>query len=165
MTDIDARYMQLALDCARKSPPKPTNYCVGAVLVDAEKNHIISTGYTLELPGNTHAEQCCLQKVADAHGVKPDSVRDVLPPNAVIYTTMEPCIARLSGNLPCVDRVIQAGIDAVYCGVQEPDTFVKKNEGKAKLEAAGIKCLVVPGFDDEILAVATAGHDEQQDKS
>lgn len=158
MTDHHARYMQLALDCARKSPPKPTNYCVGAVLVDMEKNEILSTGYTVELLGNTHAEQCCLQKIADAHGIPPDSVREVLPANSAIYTTMEPCIERLSGNLPCVDRVIQAGISTVYCGVQEPDTFVQKNAGKAKLEAAGIQCLLVTGFEKDILAVATAGH-------
>jgi len=50
--------MRFALELAEKSPPKPTNYRVGAVVVDAF-NNILATGYTLELPGNTHAEQCC----------------------------------------------------------------------------------------------------------
>ncbi len=42
--------MELALDKARLSPPTSTKFCVGAVLVDAEKNEIVSTGYSLELP-------------------------------------------------------------------------------------------------------------------
>ena len=65
------RYMEYALDQARLSPPGPDKFCVGAVLVDAGKNRILSTGYSLELPrdtlgesGSTHAEQCCFLKVA-----------------------------------------------------------------------------------------------------
>src|SRR4051812_11593611 len=57
-----ATYMRLALDQAHESPPKPSNFRVGALLVDADTGAILSRGYTLELPGNTHAEQCCLIK-------------------------------------------------------------------------------------------------------
>ena len=90
-------------------------------------------------------------------------MNNVLPPNTVIYTTMEPCIERLSGNLPCADRIVKTraagrGIGIVYSGVQEPDTFVQKNAGRTKLEAAGVQCVLVSGFEEEILAVATAGH-------
>lgn len=163
MAEKHSNYMRLALDEARKSSPKPTNYCVGAVLVDADRDEILSTGYTLELPGNTHAEQCCLEKLADAKGLAEEDLGVVLPDNTVIYTTMEPCIERLSGNLPCADRILRIrsgskGIQIVYSGVQEPDTFVQKNAGRLKLEAAGIQCVLVPGFEDEILAIATAGH-------
>lgn len=160
-----AHYMRLALDEARKSPPKPTNYCVGAVLVDPLKDEVLSTGYTLELPGNTHAEQCCLQKLASKVGVAEEDLGLALPPVCAIYTTMEPCIERLSGNLPCVDRIIRTaqrghGTLTVYSGVHEPDTFVQKNSGKAKLAAAGIEFVHIPGFEEEILAVATAGHEK-----
>ncbi|MCJ1253377.1 hypothetical protein MMC24_001188 [Lignoscripta atroalba] len=160
-----ADYMRLALSLAEKSPPKPSNFRVGAVLVDQAKNSILSTGYTLELPGNTHAEQCCLQKYATANGRSGEEVGDILPQATVIYTTMEPCGKRLSGNLPCVDRILKTksglhgGIKTVYLGVKEPDTFVGQNAGRAKLEDAGIACIHVPGFEAEILEVATAGHD------
>ena len=57
-------YMEYALEKARLSPPAPTKFCVGAVLVDADRNEILSTGYSMELPGdrpgdpgNTHADQ------------------------------------------------------------------------------------------------------------
>lgn len=160
------KYMQQALDEARKSPPQSTNYCVGALLVDVERDLVLSTGYTLELPGNTHAEQCCLQKIIDSHDSPEQDVRNCLPANTAIYTTMEPCVFRQSGNLPCVDRILGAhgtdrGIQTVYSGVLEPKAFVDNTIGRGKLEAAGIKCIEVPGFANEILAVATAGHQKK----
>ncbi|KAK8170842.1 cytidine deaminase-like protein [Phyllosticta citrichinensis] len=157
-------YMRLALAEALKSPPKPTNFCVGALLVDESNGHILATGYTLELEGNTHAEQCALRKYATASNVTEERIGEVLPEHTVIYTTMEPCNLRLSGNLPCADRILQTrsngkgGIKKVYLGVKEPEKFVGENEGRAKLEANGIQCVHVPGLEQEILAVATAGH-------
>ncbi|KAI9654249.1 MAG: hypothetical protein M1821_006777 [Bathelium mastoideum] len=157
-------YMRLALQQAEKSPPKPSNFRVGAVLLDSANNQVLATGFTLELPGNTHAEQCCLQKYADAHGLPEERVGEVLPQGTVLYTTMEPCNLRASGNLPCVDRIIRTqadgnhGIRNVYVGVKEPETFVGENQGRAKLAARGIESIPVPGLEDEILKVATAGH-------
>ncbi|MCJ1317609.1 hypothetical protein MMC15_002934 [Xylographa vitiligo] len=162
-------YMRLANELAKQSPPKPTNFCVGAILVDEAENKVLSTGYTLELPGNTHAEQCCLYKFATQHGRSEDDIADLVPKGAVIYTTMEPCGKRLSGNLPCIDRIlntrngINGGIQKVYHGVAEPETFVGQNTGRARLEAAGIQCVHVSGFEQEILAVATAGHPRKED--
>ncbi|KAK4128425.1 cytidine deaminase-like protein [Parathielavia appendiculata] len=155
-------YMRLALEQARKSPPKPTNYRVGAVLVDTTTNQILATGYTLELPGNAHAEQCCFMKLAEQHGVPEERLRDVLPSDLALalYTTVEPCSKRLSGNLPCVERVLRLAnlIRSVYVGVMEPETFVAENTGRRSLENAGITVVRVEGLEKEILEVATAGH-------
>ena len=153
-------YMKYALSLAKQSPPKPTNYCVGAVLVDVPSNMILATGYTLELPGNTHAEQCCFMKLAAQHQVSEDSLKDVLPRDMALYTTMEPCSKRLSGNLPCAERVLQlaGSIKTVYVGVMEPEKFVAQNTGRKALENAGIAFKKVDGLEDEILAVARAGH-------
>jgi pyrimidine deaminase RibD-like protein len=153
-------YMRLALEQAQKSPPKPTNYRVGAVVVDSAANEILATGFTLELPGNTHAEQCCFIKLAGKHGVSEENLKDALPSELDLYTTVEPCSKRLSGNLPCVERVLRlAGcIRTVYVGIMEPETFVAENTGKKSLEHAGISVVHVEGFEKEILEVATAGH-------
>lgn len=150
-------YLSYALDLARKSPPKPTNFCVGAVLVNSSDNTILADGYTLELPGNTHAEQCALDKFYKGN--------EQLPEGTVLYTTMEPCNFRASGNAPCVERILQTwasgkpGIATVYSGVREPEKFVGENQGRARLEKAGIKCVYVDGLGQEILDVATAGHE------
>lgn len=161
-----AHFMQLALSEARKSPPKPTNFCVGACLVAAgSPPTLLDTGYTLECEGNTHAEQCCFIKQARLHGCTEEELGEHLPPDTVLYTTMEPCNKRSVGNLPCVDRILQLrrkngsqAISTVYVGVGEPETFVGVNEGRKKLEDSGIRVIHVPGFEDEILRVATAGH-------
>jgi len=87
----DVDYMRYALTLARKSPPKPTNYRVGALLLDANTKSIIATGYTLECEGNTHAEQSCFIKLAAEHKISEESLADVLPGNTVLYTTVEPC--------------------------------------------------------------------------
>ncbi|KAI0009228.1 cytidine deaminase-like protein [Xylariaceae sp. FL0662B] len=164
--DIEAgdheAYMKYALSLATQSPPKPSNYRVGALVVDTAKNEILATGYTLELPGNTHAEQCCFEKLAKKYAVAVNHLSEALPDSVVLYTTVEPCSRRLSGNLPCVDRILALGkrIKTVYVGVQEPEKFVIHNSSKQKLKEAGIGFVHVGGLEKEILEVATAGHEK-----
>ncbi|KAL9124731.1 MAG: hypothetical protein Q9217_005968 [Psora testacea] len=161
-------YMQYALDLARKSTPQPTNFCVGAVLVSETDNEIVSTGYTLELPGNTHAEQCCLMKYEEEVNGPKGRLRLSTPHSLVLYTTMEPCNKRASGNESCVNRILETrhwgagqGILKVYVGVQEPTKFVGVNEGREKLGEAGIQYVHVSGMEKDILEVATAGHERE----
>ncbi|KAI9371351.1 cytidine deaminase-like protein [Aspergillus egyptiacus] len=175
------QYLQKALALAEKAPSLPTNFRVGAILLSrkegdlfAEQDEVLSTGYTMELPGNTHAEQCCLSNYASSHSVPDEQIASVLPDTPgrklVMYVTMEPCGKRLSGNLPCVQRIIQTrdggrrGIQKVYFGVKEPGTFVGQSEGCKMLTEAGIEWAVVQGLEREILSVATAGHENSEEE-
>lgn len=153
-------YMQYALSLARRSPPKASNYCVGAVIVDQSTNTIIANGYTLELEGNTHAEQCCLIKLSQKHKVPEEELKNLLPSNLALYTTVEPCSKRLSGNKPCAERILGLAsvIKVVYVGVLEPKEFVEDNTGRGALEEAGVRFEHVGGMEEEILRVAKAGH-------
>lgn len=153
-------FMRYAIALARQSPPKPSNFCVGAVLVSSTASEILSTGYTLECEGNTHAEQSCFIKLSKANGVPEERLGDILPEDTVLYTTMEPCVKRLSGNKSCVERILALGesIRTVYVGVKEPEKFVGQNEGRKLLEDAGVRVVLVEGLEKEILSVATAGH-------
>lgn len=154
-------YMEYALEQAQKSPPRPTNFRVGAVLLDACTNTIVATGYSLELPGNTHAEQTFM-KVAEMHNIAEEAIGKRLPENTVLYTTMEPCNKRLSGNLTCVERILRLGnaIKTVYVGIKEPEKFVGENLGRQRLENARIKVEHIKdeGIEKRILATATAGY-------
>lgn len=161
-------YLRLALSQAHESPPKPTNFRVGALLVDADTGKVLASGYTLEAPGNTHAEQSALIKYGQVHGLPEERVGEVLPPNTVLYTTMEPCNMRSAGNMTCVDRILRTkdrdgkpAIRKVYSGVREPEKFVGENRGRAKLEESGIECVYITGLEQEILEVATAGHTKE----
>lgn len=144
------KFMKLAVEEAQKCEETTTAFSVGAVLV--KDGEILETGYSRELPGNTHAEQCALEKYFAKNGVT-----DV-PTGTVIYTTMEPCSERLSGNLPCVDRILKTCIKTVFVGVLEPDTFIKKNVGLEKLSEKNVSYVRVPGFEKECLAAAFKGH-------
>ncbi|KAJ5189594.1 CMP/dCMP deaminase zinc-binding [Penicillium cf. griseofulvum] len=172
-------YMKQCLSLAEKSPPRPTNFRVGAVLLSRKDNdptftddRILSTGYTMELAGNTHAEQCCFANYAAVHKVPDDQVAEVLPVEPgrklIMYVTMEPCGKRLSGNTPCVQRIMRTaqggreGIRKVYFGVKEPGTFVGESEGCRLLTQAGIEWEHVGGMEKEILNVAFAGHENAE---
>lgn len=158
--DTHEDMMRHALSLAEKSPPKPSNFRVGAILVNLETFEVTAEGYTLECPGNTHAEECCLIKLAESHSTTEEDLSSVSFAPHALYTTMEPCYKRLSGKLPCVERVIRQRpwITKVYIGVQEPETFVGPNPGRKLLQDNGIEVHVVPGFEQQILDVATTGH-------
>ncbi|ODQ63768.1 pseudouridine synthase [Nadsonia fulvescens var. elongata DSM 6958] len=148
-------FMELALDEANKCPPTTTAFGVGALLV--HNSRILSTGFSRELVGNTHAEQCALEKY-----YKETGIRDEVPPGSVIFTTMEPCSERLSGNLPCANRIIATkGLKTVFVGVVEPETFIAKNVGRQKLAEAGIQYFHIAGYEESCLKAATKGHEEK----
>jgi len=164
------RFLKQTIDLAKTSPPKPTNFRVGCVIVAHDgpsAPQILSTGYTLELEGNTHAEQCALQKLASAHSTSAEDVGSLLPAglNVVLYTSLEPCGKRLSGNLPCVQRIIntrkhnpEGGIRKVVFGAKEPGTFVRDSQSCKLLTEAGIEWEYVPDLEQEILSIAMEGH-------
>lgn len=145
-------FMELALENAKKCGETQTQFNVGAVLV--LNGEILETGHSRELPGNTHAEQCALEKYFKRTG------NTDVPEGTEIYTTMEPCSFRLSGNLPCVERILATNIKTCFVGVVEPDTFVKENTGKKKLSDAGVEYVHIPGYEEECLRVAKLGHDK-----
>ena len=91
--------MQQALDEARKAVPVPTAFCVGCVLVarlPGQDPVILATGFSRELPGNTHAEANALEKARETPSdslptsTRGYSLQDLLSLTDV-YTTLEPC--------------------------------------------------------------------------
>lgn len=161
-------FMELALEQAQKSPPGKNKFCVGAVLANEDTGEVLSTGFSLEYPrdykgdkGTTHAEQCCFIKIADKNNLPEELIHQVLPPNTVLYTTMEPCNERLSGNMTCATRILrlEGAIKTVYVGIREPSTFIADNDGQKRLEANGVRVIYpVEHWRDRITAISMAGH-------
>ncbi|CCH62254.1 hypothetical protein TBLA_0G03170 [Henningerozyma blattae CBS 6284] len=156
--DPHRKYMELAIEQAKKCGPTTTAFSVGALIVNG--TDVISCGYSRELEGNTHAEQCALEKYFAKVGKRK------VPPGSVLYTTMEPCSFRLSGNDPCTQRILdqEGSIGSVFVGVLEPDTFVKNNTSKASLESQGINYIHIPGYEEEVTLLSFKGHEEDMQK-
>ncbi|KAI9209564.1 cytidine deaminase-like protein [Polychytrium aggregatum] len=138
----DSHFMQLAVDEANKSIPVESAYCVGALLV--KDGVVLSTGFSRELPGNTHAEECCLIKLKDQGRL--EQAR-----GSTCYSTMEPCGERLSGKWPCCKRLVEAGVARVVVGIMEPTHFIQGCVGVDELREAGIAVDVLAGWEEACL--------------
>jgi pyrimidine deaminase RibD-like protein len=131
---------------------------------------VLSTGFSRELPGNTHAEANALTKARaltkkQLQALFPAACEDQLAIEAIlahsdIYTTLEPCSIRTSGLAPCSDAIIAAKLPRCYIGVGEPDDFVKC-EGAQRLKDAGIEVVWITKYEKECLEVARTGHERK----
>lgn len=132
----DIYFMQLAVEEAMKCVPSGTAFSVGALIARGDK--ILSTGYSRELPGNTHAEECAIGKA-----------RDLDLEGCTIYTSLEPCHPRKSGKKSCTDRIIEARIGRVVIGSYEPPIFVEC-KGRERLGQAKIEVCYVRDFEQQV---------------
>ncbi|KAF9053756.1 cytidine deaminase-like protein [Hymenopellis radicata] len=163
MDDQQLKFMQLALAEAEKCEPSPTAFCVGCVLVLSDT--VLATGFSRELPGNTHAEANALAKLRSLTETQLASILsssstpsiDYVMTHLDVYTTLEPCSVRTSGLAPCADALIAAKIKRCYIGVGEPDDFVTC-QGARKLIDAGIEVIWVKGLEVQSLQAARRGH-------
>lgn len=135
--------------------------CILVVRLPPESNPVVlATGYSRELPGNTHAEANALSKARCLSSLELSAVLstssttlDEVLSHVDVYTTMEPCSIRTSGLSPCADALVAANIRRCFIGVGEPADFVIC-EGAQKLKDAGIEVIWVKGLEQECLQVA-----------
>ncbi|KAJ2894425.1 hypothetical protein GGI21_000882 [Coemansia aciculifera] len=139
--EVHMEYMELSIQQANRAQPIDSAFSVGSLLVHGRQ--VIATGFSRELPGNTHAAQCAIAKSHSTplkHLVK----------GSVLYTTMEPCSSRLSKNTACSSHIISAGITNVVIGVKEPLTF-SECKGVIQLRKAGINVIHLKVLEEECL--------------
>lgn len=133
----DGEEMRAAIECGRLSEKVDSAYCVGCVIVHKPSKQVVSSGFSRELPGNTHAEECALMKLESS--MKDLGIEGKIH-ELTLYTTMEPCSRRLSGKKSCTERIIEFGISRVEFGILEPKIFVQC-QGSDILKAKGIEIL------------------------
>ncbi len=123
MTDKDIKYMQLALELAKKGMGHTNpNPMVGAVIVKDDR--IIGQGYHAKC-GEGHAEVNAFASCTED------------PTGASLYVTLEPC-SHYGKTPPCADQVIEKKIKKVYIGSLDPNPLVA-GRGVRKLKEAGIE--------------------------
>ncbi|HVQ44434.1 MAG TPA: dihydrofolate reductase family protein [Candidatus Saccharimonadia bacterium] len=128
----DRTWMKLAFEASRKCPPTDAAYSVGAVIVGADGREI-ARGYSRETGPKTHAEEVALAKVAGSAQLA----------GATLYSTLEPCSARVSQPTSCAQRIVDAGLRRVVYGLEEP-LFLQDCQGAELLQAAGLTVRKLP---------------------
>jgi len=122
MNDHDIRFMQRALELARKgiglASPNPT---VGCVIVNA--GHVVGEGFH-QYDWRDHAEVVALKTGGEKSR------------GATAYVTLEPC--NFTGRTgPCTRALLDAGIARVVAATQDPNPKVA-GAGLESLRAAGV---------------------------
>jgi diaminohydroxyphosphoribosylaminopyrimidine deaminase / 5-amino-6-(5-phosphoribosylamino)uracil reductase len=122
MNDHDIRFMQRALELARKgiglSSPNPT---VGCVIVN--DGHVVGEGFH-QYNWRDHAEIVALKTAGEKSR------------GATAYVTLEPC--NFTGRTgPCTQALLDAGITRVVAATQDPHPKVA-GAGLESLRAAGV---------------------------
>ena len=138
----DSRFLRWAVELSRLSPPSPTAFSVGAVVV-AEDGEVLATGYSREQEEHDHAEEVALRKLGSA---------DPRLRRATIYSSLVPCGARASRPVTCVQHILAAGIPRVVFAWREPPIFAA-GDGADQLRAAGVDVTEIPGLAGRAQAV------------
>ena len=153
---VDIAYMNMAIHMSHKCPPVNDRYSVGAII--RFSNEEIETGFSREQieddDGNIitgiHAEEACILKCRRSN-------MDLR--GATLYTTMEPCQPRRSGQKSCAQLIYDTGIFGirkVVIGVKEPRNITYCC-GIQLLLKGDIKVYYIPGIEKRCLA-ATRKH-------
>jgi riboflavin-specific deaminase-like protein len=122
----DHKWLAEALTESCKCPPSAAAYSVGAIIVGSDGKEL-ARGYSRETDSKVHAEEAAIAKLTD---------RSLLR-GATIYSTLEPCSARVSRPEPCVDLIVDAGVARVVYAISEPQ-FLQRCKGAGLLRQAGI---------------------------
>jgi diaminohydroxyphosphoribosylaminopyrimidine deaminase / 5-amino-6-(5-phosphoribosylamino)uracil reductase len=141
-TLVDYEWMKVAIALARRCPPSPGAFSVGAVIVD-QNGEEISRGYSRDTDGLVHAEESALAKLArDDPRLK----------TATIYSTLEPCSQRKSRPRTCTQLILLAGISRVVVAWREPGLFVADCQGCELLVGAGVAVVEISDLAQEAQA-------------
>jgi len=152
-TDADLRWLREAIELSRCSPPSDTAFSVGAVLVSgdqARESSVIATGFSRERDPHDHAEETALAKAPE--GAADAGLADARLADATMYSSLEPCLRRLSRPRSCAQLIVAAGIRRVVLAWMEPPLFVPGG-GARWLRGQGVTVVEVAELADEARAV------------
>jgi len=130
-SDVD--WLAESIELSKRCTPTYSAFCVGAIVVSGS-GQMIAQGYSRRSDPNDHAEEAAL---ADAAFAGADLT------GATLYTSLEPCLRRVSRPVPCSELILRSGIMRVVFAWHEPPIF-QPGGGAAWLEEHGVTVIEVP---------------------
>jgi pyrimidine deaminase RibD-like protein len=112
-TGADRHWLAEAIELSRRCAPSPSAFSVGAIVV-ASSGRVIATGYSRQADPHDHAEEVALGR-AEVPGI------DLA--GATLYSSLEPCLRRVSRAVPCAELVLASAIRRVVFAWREPPVF------------------------------------------
>jgi diaminohydroxyphosphoribosylaminopyrimidine deaminase / 5-amino-6-(5-phosphoribosylamino)uracil reductase len=137
--EADLRWLRDAVELSRRCPPSDSAFSVGAILVGG-RDGVIATGYSRQRDPLDHAEEVALADAGPAAR------------GGTIYTSLEPCLRRLSRPRPCAGLIVAAGVARVVLAWREPPVFVPGG-GADWLRERGVEVTEVPELAEAARAV------------
>ena len=137
---LDAALLAEAVELSRRSPPSPTAYTVGAVVVGAGPGAARSVGWSRRYDPLDHAEEVALAAFPGD------------PAGGTLYSSLEPCSRRRSRRHTCTELILAAGIARVVFALREPPLFADC-DGAELLARAGVEVVELPGLAAGVLSV------------
>jgi pyrimidine deaminase RibD-like protein len=125
--DLQRKFMELAVEEARKSKPEDDKPHPKVGVVVVKNGDVLATAYRGELGKGDHGEFTALEK----------KLPDATVAGATVYTTLEPCTTRNHPKLPCAARLIERKVKRVVIGMHDPNRTVY-GRGWVMLQEAGI---------------------------
>jgi pyrimidine deaminase RibD-like protein len=150
--DDDREWLAAAIELSGKCPPADSAFSVGAILVSAD-GEVIATGYSRETDPKDHAEEVALARAGDL------GLTGAALTGATLYSSLEPCLARVSRLVACAELVAHSGVRRVVIAWREPPVF-QPGGGAAWLERQGIEVVELP----ELADVARAANRQVLDR-
>ena len=142
--EADRYWLGRAVELGRRCPPSTSAFAVGALIVAADGT-LLAEGYSRAEDPHDHAEEVALRRLGLPAGA-------VLPPDATVYSSLEPCSARASRPRTCTELLLAAGARRVVFAWREPALFVNC-EGAELLAAAGVEVVEIPELAAGVRAV------------
>jgi pyrimidine deaminase RibD-like protein len=138
--DADRIWLTEAIELSRRCPPSPSAFSVGAIIL-ARSGDVITSGYSRQFDPHEHAEEVALALAAGADlGA------------ATLYSSLEPCLRRISRPVPCAELIVASGIRRVVIAWREPPVF-QPGGGADWLAGHGIEVVELPELATAAMAV------------